>query len=88
MIIQLTLPIYPLVQEAIMDAEVFQAPHETDPNWAIAKSFFKELVSVTRRKVRWPGEGESGGALGGLSKDEKEAFDTWRRDAGEVIVGA
>lgn len=72
-----------------MDSEFFSSPHETDPNWAIAKSFFNELVVVTRRKSRWPGEGESGGsALGGLSKDEREGFDTWRRDAGEVIVGA
>jgi hypothetical protein len=74
-----------------MDSEMFQAPYETDPNWGIAKSFFRELVSVTRKKVRWPGQGEStggGGSVGGLSKDDREAFDTWRRDAGEVIVGA
>lgn len=77
-----------------MDSEMFQAPYETDPNWGIAKSFFRELVSVTRRKVRWPGQGEfgegggGGGSLGGLSKDDRESFDTWRRDAGEVIVGA
>ena len=73
-----------------MDSEMFQAPYDTDPNWAIAKSFFRELVSVTRRKVRWPGQGEAdgGGTLGGLAKDDREAFDSWRRDAGEVIVGA
>jgi hypothetical protein len=79
---QLTLPIYPLVQEA------FQAPHETSPEWAVAKSLFRELVSVTRTKVRWPGVGESASGLGGLDKEDRESFESWRRDAGEVIVGA
>ncbi|AFR92571.1 hypothetical protein C343_00448 [Cryptococcus neoformans C23] len=87
---ELTLPIYSLLQEALMDSDLFQAPHETHPAWLIAKQFFAELVSVTRRKVRWPGEGEvpQGGTLGGLEKDDREAFSRWRRDAGEVVVGA
>ncbi|OXG35215.1 hypothetical protein C367_00450 [Cryptococcus neoformans Ze90-1] len=87
---ELTLPIYSLLQEALMDSDLFQAPHETHPAWLIAKQFFAELVSVTRRKVRWPGEGEvpHGGTLGGLEKDDREAFSRWRRDAGEVVVGA
>jgi len=85
---KLTLGIYPLLQEAIMDSQVFAAPHETDPNWQIAKSFFRELVGVIERKVRWPGSGEMEGALGGLDKEERESFETWRRDAGEVIVCA
>lgn len=67
-----------------MDSEVFQASHETSPAWAIAKSFFRELVGVTRAKVRWPGHGDSMG----MDKEDREAFDSWRRDAGEVIVGA
>ena len=67
-----------------MDSEVFQAPHETSPQWAIAKFFFRELVGVVRTKVRWPGSGESTG----MEKEDREAFDGWRRDAGEVIVGA
>ncbi|WVR03182.1 hypothetical protein IAU60_000173 [Kwoniella sp. DSM 27419] len=85
---ELTLPIYPLLQEAVMDSEMFSAPHETSEEWAVAKGFFRELVEVTRRKVRWPGEGDQGGSLGGLDKEAREAFDSWRRDAGEVIVGA
>ncbi|WVF66636.1 hypothetical protein IAT40_001376 [Kwoniella sp. CBS 6097] len=85
---ELTLPIYPLLQEAVMDSNIFQAPHETSEDWAVAKGFFRELVEVTRRKVRWPGEGDSGGSIGGLDKEDREAFDSWRRDAGEVIVGA
>nr|XP_031862141.1 uncharacterized protein CI109_002554 [Kwoniella shandongensis]KAA5529213.1 hypothetical protein CI109_002554 [Kwoniella shandongensis] len=85
---ELTLAIYPLLQEAIMDSDLFQAPHENSPDWAVAKQFFRELVQVTRRKVRWPGDGDEGGSLGGLDKEDREAFDTWRRDAGEVIVGA
>ncbi|KAL1406931.1 hypothetical protein Q8F55_006343 [Vanrija albida] len=84
---ELTLPIYPYIQEAIMDSDVFSEPHETSETWAVAKSFFRELVDVTRRKVRWPGSGEDS-SLGGLDRDDREAFDTWRRDAGEVIVGA
>lgn len=84
---QLTLPIYSLLQEAIMDSEVFAEPHETSSTWAVAKYFFRELVEVTRRKVRWPdADGEP--TLGGLDREDREAFDTWRRDAGEVIVGA
>jgi hypothetical protein len=71
-----------------MDSELFSSPYDSDPNWAIAKSFFRELVSTTRSKVRWPGQGDSGGSLGGLGKDDREGFDSWRRDAGEVIVGA
>ncbi len=67
-----------------MDSDVFQAPHEISPGWAIAKSFFRELVGVIRTKVRWPGNGESTG----MDKGDREAFDSWRRDAGEVIVGA
>ena len=77
-----------MIQEAIMDSDLFQSPYDSDPNWGIAKSFFRELVSVTRKKVRWPGAGESDGPIGGLSKDDKESFESWRRDAGEVIVGA
>lgn len=76
-----------MIQEAIMDSEAFSAPYDTDPNWMIAKSFFRELVTTTRTKVRWPGNGEEG-SLGGLGKDDREGFDSWRRDAGEVIVGA
>jgi len=68
-----------------MDSELFSAPYDTDPNWTIAKSFFRELVTTTRQKVRWPGD--VGGGLG-LGKEEREGFDSWRRDAGEVIVGA
>lgn len=68
-----------------MDSELFSAPYDTDPNWTIAKSFFRELVLTTRQKVRWPGD-EGGGV--GLGKEDREGFDSWRRDAGEVIVGA
>lgn len=75
---------YPLLQEGLMDSDTFQAPHETSPDWAIAKSFFRELVAVTSTKVRWPGLRESKG----LDKEDREAFERWRRDAGEVIVGA
>lgn len=71
-----------------MDSELFQSPYESDPNWGIAKSFFRELVAVTRKKVRWPGNGENDGPISGLSKDDRESFESWRRDAGEVIVGA
>lgn len=71
-----------------MDSPVFAAPHDTSPDWQIAKSFFSELVGVTRRKVRWPGDGEGAGDLGGLDKEDRESFGTWRRDAGEVVVGA
>ncbi len=67
-----------------MDSDVFQAPHEMSPDWAIAESFFRELVGVIRAKVRWPGSGEATG----MDKDDTEAFESWRRDAGEVIVGA
>ncbi|WVQ82597.1 hypothetical protein IAT38_004727 [Cryptococcus sp. DSM 104549] len=84
---ELTLPIYPLLQESLMDSEHFQAPHESSEPWAVAKQFFRELVNVTRQKVRWPGHGDEGGSLGGLDKDDREAFESWRRDAGEVIVG-
>ncbi len=79
-----------MIQEAVMDSDLFSSDHETDPNWGIAKQFFRELVDVTRRKVRYPGEGEMDGgvSLAGLDKDDKEAFESWRRDAGEIIVGA
>jgi hypothetical protein len=84
---ELTLPIYPLIQEAMMDSDSYTSDHATSPIWALAKGFFRELVDVTRRKVRWPGTGEES-SLGGLDREEREAYDTWRRDAGEVIVGA
>ncbi|WVQ72312.1 hypothetical protein IAR50_001862 [Cryptococcus sp. DSM 104548] len=85
---QLTLPVYSLLQESLMDSDLFQAPHETDPSWQIVKQFFSELVVVTRRKVRWPGNGEvpAGEELGDMDNEDREAFDAWRRDAGEVIV--
>ena len=63
---------------------MFQAPHESSPDWAIAKSFFRELVGVIRSRVRWLGNAESTV----MDKEDREAFDSWRRDAGEVIVGA
>jgi len=71
-----------------MDSPIFSSDHATAPEWAVAKGFFAELVNVTRRKVRWPGAGESGGGLGGMDKEDREAYDRWRRDAGEVIVCA
>ena len=85
---ELTLPMYPLLQEAVFDSEVFSEPHEESENWAVVKGFFRELVRVTQSKVRWPGNGDDAHSLGGLDKDDREAFDNWRRDAGEVIVGA
>lgn len=85
---QLTLAVYPLLQEAVFDSDVFTAPRETDPNWALARQLFSSLVDVIQRKARWPGEGESGGSIGGLDKEEREGFETWRRDAGEVIICA
>lgn len=85
---QLTLAIYPLIQEAIAESEVFSEPHETSPNWQVAKSFFRELLDVTRSKVRWPGSGESQGSSGGMDKEDREKFEAWRRDAGEVILDA
>jgi len=71
-----------------MDSPIFSSDHKQAEEWAIAKGFFSELVTITQRKVRWAGIGESGGGLGGLDREDREAFDTWRRDAGEVIVGA
>lgn len=67
-----------------MDSPLFQAPHETSPDWQIAKQFFSQLVNVIRTKVRYPGQG---GKVS-MAKDSREVFDTWRRDAGEVIVCA
>nr|ODO01293.1 hypothetical protein L204_02021 [Cryptococcus depauperatus CBS 7855] len=87
---ELTLPIYSLIQESVMDADYFQASLETSTPWQIARQFFVELVAITRRKVRWRSDGavSAGESLGGLDKNDKEAFDAWRRDAGEVIVSA
>ncbi|RSH89503.1 hypothetical protein EHS25_002053 [Saitozyma podzolica] len=67
---------------------VDEAVSETSPEWTIAKDLFRELITVTRAKVRWPGSGESSDGLGGMDREEREAFDCWRRDAGEVIVCA
>ncbi|ORX41250.1 armadillo-type protein [Kockovaella imperatae] len=75
---EVTLPIYPLIQEAIMESDVFQAPHEESPYWQVAKQFFTQLVNVTRRKVLWRS----------MDKEDRETFESWRRDAGEVIVCA
>lgn len=77
---ELTLPIYPLLQEAVMDSSVFSTPHDTAPEWQVVKGFFKQLVHVVRSKVRFP--------EGHLDREDREAYDVWRRDAGEVIVGA
>lgn len=71
-----------------MDSSSFAEPHATSERWGIAKGFFRELVAVIQRKVRWAGHGESSEGLGGLDKGERECFDVWRRDAGEVVVGA
>lgn len=75
---ELTLPIYPLLQEAVMDSQHFQS-EQTTPAWRTIKSFFAQLVQTIRGKVRWHT---------GMDKEDREAFETWRRDAGEVIVGA
>jgi len=79
---QLTLAVFPLIQEALMDSPSFQAPHEVSPDWAIAKSFFRESVGVIQRKARYPED------VSAWDRDEAESFDIWRRDAGEVIVCA
>ena len=71
-----------------MDSPAFQTPHATSPNWLIARRFFEELVATIQRKCRWPGDGEDSISLGGLDKEDRRAFDTWRLDAGEVIVCA
>ncbi len=71
-----------------MDSPNFSEPHETSENWGIAKGFFRELVAVIQRKVRWAGYAESSEGLGGMDKEDREAFEVWRRDAGEVIVVA
>lgn len=63
-----------------MDSPLFSSPHETSPDWQIAKALFSQLVSVIRTKARYPD--------GSMDKERRETFDTWRRDAGEVIVCA
>jgi hypothetical protein len=75
---ELTLPIYPMLQEAVMDSTHFQS-EQTTPAWQTIKQFFAQLVHTVRRKVRWHS---------GMDKEDREAFETWRRDAGEVIVAA
>jgi hypothetical protein len=63
-----------------MDSPLFSSPHETSPDWQIAKALFAQLVSVIRTKARYPD--------GNMDKESRETFDTWRRDAGEVLVCA
>lgn len=71
-----------------MDSSIYSSEVANSPEWTVVKGFFAELVNVTRRKSRWPGEGSGAGDLGGLDKDDRENFDKWRRDAGEVVVCA
>ena len=75
-----------------MDSPNFSSDHKTAEEWTIAKNFFSELVRITQKKVTWYGasgsEIEGGNGLGGLDKEDRDAFEAWRRDAGEVIAGA
>lgn len=71
---------YSLLQEAMVESPDFQADTETSPAWKIGRDFFGEAVARIRHKIRWPDEN--------LSVEEIEAFEVYRRDAGEVMVTA
>ncbi len=71
---------YALIQEAITDAPEFQSDYETSPAWNFARGFFREAAVRIRRKLRYPDRE--------LTEDEREAFEIYRRDAGEVMVTA
>lgn len=77
-----------MIQEAVFDSDLFSLPQEA-PEWQIPKGFFRNLLHVIQRKVRYPGNGDiPGQEVGGLDKEDREAFEAFRRDAGEVVVGA
>lgn len=84
----MTLAAFPLIQEAVFDSDLFSLPQDA-PEWQVPKGFFRNLVHIIQTKVRYPGNGETHGReLAGLDKEDKEAFEAYRRDAGEVVVGA
>ncbi|KAJ9120790.1 hypothetical protein QFC22_002724 [Naganishia vaughanmartiniae] len=77
-----TLMLYSSLQEELMESPDFQSDYATSPSWIIAKTFFTQAVNSLRRKMRMPPEGEK------LNKEDRKAFDVYRRDAGEVMVTA
>jgi hypothetical protein len=67
-----------------MEAPEFQEAYETSAAWGIARDFFRAAVSAVNRKIRWPDEMD-GKVLRG---EDREKFEIYRRDAGEVLVTA
>jgi hypothetical protein len=74
------LALYAPLQEEMIDHSAFQQEVDSSPSWAIAKQFYKEAVNRIRAKVRWPVEQ--------LNKEALSAFETYRRDAGEIMITA
>lgn len=64
----------------MVESPSFQAEPDSSSSWRIAREFYREVVNRIRRKVTWPEIG--------LKKDERSAFEVYRRDAGEVMVTA
>lgn len=73
-----TLGHYSAIQEALTDDQ------EGVPvsSWTIAEAFFAQVVERVRNKVKWPMENDA------LSQEEVGIFETYRRDAGEVMITA
>ncbi len=81
---QQTLIHYSEIQEALTEAPEFQESYETSTAWGIARDFFQVAVSTVNRKIRWPDEMDGNGSR----KEDREKFEVYRRDAGEVLVTA
>jgi hypothetical protein len=73
---------YSWIQEALTEAPEFQDAYETSTAWGIARDFFRAAVTTLNRKIRWPDEVDGHQ----MRKEDKEKFEVYRRDAGEVMV--
>lgn len=70
---------YSDLQEAIVESPAFQDEYD-GAAWRFARDFFSAAVNALQTKLRWPDEI--------LDKDDKEKYEIYRRDAGEVMVTA
>lgn len=79
---QQTLMLYSNMQEELMESPDFQSDYATSPSWNIARTFFSQAVDRLRVKMKMPLDSSQ------LGKEDRKAFEVYRRDAGEVMVTA
>ncbi|KLO16646.1 ARM repeat-containing protein [Schizopora paradoxa] len=81
---EMTMSFWYLLQETLWNVDFPEVVTPGQDQWAVATALYKELVLVLRRKVAWPERS----VLAKWTKDQRDSFQVYRRDAGDTLINA